>query len=81
MILEQIQIRTEMLRCPLQRFNYSALDGTATAVCGFCCAWIKIYVWSLAGSGKRCTCGALLTNGGTFKPIKLIVREIFDGLE
>lgn len=28
--------------------------------CPFCESDVTVYVWSLAGSGKRCDCGALL---------------------
>lgn len=27
--------------------------------CPYCDATVVAYVWSLAGSGKRCTCGAI----------------------
>jgi hypothetical protein len=33
--------------------------------CPFCNAEVKAYVWSLAGGGKRCPCGALHGNYGT----------------
>ncbi len=29
--------------------------------CPFCEAIVKAYKWSLAGSGKKCVCGALFT--------------------
>lgn len=29
-----------------------------TLLCPFCDAHVAAYRWSLAGSGKRCTCGA-----------------------
>jgi hypothetical protein len=36
--------------------------------CPFCGARVKAYVWSLAGGGKRCPCGALHGNFGmTYK--------------
>ena len=31
---------------------------TRTIQCPFCDCEIEAYVWSLAGSGKRCYCGA-----------------------
>lgn len=33
--------------------------STVIVTCPFCHADIEAYAWSLAGSGKRCTCGAL----------------------
>jgi hypothetical protein len=35
--------------------------------CPFCGAEVKAYVWSLAGGGKRCPCGALHTTIVTYK--------------
>lgn len=36
--------------------------------CPFCNASVKTYVWSIAGGGKRCPCGALHTSlGATYK--------------
>lgn len=38
--------------------------------CAFCGAVVKVYVWSLAGRGKRCPgCGALHTSAYTAKTI------------
>jgi hypothetical protein len=37
---------------------------TVETSCPFCGAWTKIYVWSLAGSGKFCSCGAKFSSGG-----------------
>jgi hypothetical protein len=28
--------------------------------CPFCKEEFEVYIWSFAGSGKRCSCGALL---------------------
>lgn len=34
-----------------------------------CCGVVTVaYAWSLAGSGKRCPCGAKLTSGGAIPP-------------
>jgi len=81
--MKEVRIGKQMFRGPLEIFSYHGTMGrsTATAICGFCDCSQRVYVWSLAGSGKRCiNCKALLTSGGTFKPIKWIVREIFDGI-
>lgn len=37
---------------------------TAVAACPFCGARAKLFLWSLAGSGKRCACGAMFWAGG-----------------
>ena len=35
--------------------------------CPFCAEKVLCYLWSLAGSGKRCGCGALLTSIGAYR--------------
>lgn len=35
--------------------------------CPFCGAWVRCYLWSLAGSGKKCPCGAKLTSRLAFR--------------
>lgn len=40
-------------------------------VCPFCSADVKGYAWSVAGSGKRCVCGALLTYGIAFNEVRV----------
>lgn len=43
-----------------QREGRSAMGkSTVIVTCPFCHAEIEAYKWSLAGAGKRCTCGAL----------------------
>jgi hypothetical protein len=37
---------------------------TITAICPFCRAEVKIFVWSLCGGGKLCDCGAKFQSGG-----------------
>ncbi len=34
--------------------------------CPFCGLHVTAYVWSLAGGGKRCECGAMCGSDGTF---------------
>lgn len=44
---------------------YRAPGRTAVDIeCPFCQCVTQAYVWSLAGSGKRCECGALLQGSG-----------------
>lgn len=38
---------------------------TILAVCPFCQAEVRIFVWSLCGNGKLCKCGAKFQSGGT----------------
>lgn len=40
----------------------SSRHGKSTMMvrCPFCEKELEVYIWSLAGSGKRCSCGALL---------------------
>lgn len=38
---------------------------TARVTCPFCGTDLLVYVWSLCGGGKLCTCGAKLDSGGT----------------
>lgn len=37
--------------------------------CPFCGATVKAFTWSIAGGGKKCSCGAMHVRGGTFAPI------------
>lgn len=38
--------------------------------CPFCGAETRAYIWSLAGSGKKCICGAMHTGFGLTVPVK-----------
>ena len=38
--------------------------STVDVECPFCLGCITAYLWSIHGSGKRCTCGALLGGRG-----------------
>lgn len=56
----------------IERRQHQVRDGrsgigrtTVIITCPFCNADIEAYAWSLAGSGKRCTCGALHGSRGT----------------
>jgi hypothetical protein len=66
---ETTTAKGDRLREPLTSYNYVRRFGgnRVTIECGFCDAVHRdVSVWSLAGSGKRCGCGALMTYGGTF---------------
>jgi hypothetical protein len=55
------------LTCENRIYNYRAEMGKSHGYikCGFCGEIIKVFIWSLAGSGKRCPCGAKHTIGIT----------------
>lgn len=44
--------------------------STMMVKCPFCEKKIEVYIWSFAGSGKRCSCGALLGMYGCVKEVK-----------
>jgi hypothetical protein len=46
--------------------------STVQADCPFCTIRVTIYLWSLAGGGKKCTnnkCGAIFTSFGICYPV------------
>ena len=47
----------------------SSRHGKSTMMvkCPFCGRELEVYIWSFAGSGKKCSCGALL---GRFTCVK-----------
>lgn len=48
--------------------KWSEMGKTRIAVdCPFCGVELIAYLWSLAGSGKRCQCGAKMDSTGTFE--------------
>lgn len=50
--------------------NYRSVFGRSTVDidCPFCGTTTRAFVWSLAGGGKKCKCGALHTRLGTHPP-------------
>lgn len=44
-----------------KKYGYQSRMGKSTVKidCPFCGETITAFLWSLAGSGKKCTCGAL----------------------
>ena len=50
----------------------SSRHGRSTMMvkCPFCEEEIEVFVWSFAGSGKRCSCGALLGLYGCAKEVE-----------
>jgi ribosomal protein S27E len=60
---------SEIERRPNQQGPKRSRFGRTTVEvqCPFCGAVVVAYVWSLAGSGKRCTCGALHTSAETIR--------------
>ena len=49
--------------------RYTATEGTkrgtSYVICPFCTTRVLVHHWSLAGSGKRCTCGVIFGYFGT----------------
>ncbi len=39
-------------------------------ICPFCTSEVAAYLWSLAGSGKKCSCGAVLSMHRARRPVK-----------
>lgn len=61
-----------------ESYGYRSKFGKSTCVirCPFCKQDVTVYMWSLAGSGKKCLCGALHSSlGRTFKEIKVEMNE------
>lgn len=50
----------------------SSRHGKSTMMvkCPFCERKIEVFIWSFYGSGKRCSCGALLMNGSCTKEVE-----------
>jgi hypothetical protein len=61
--------------------TYSAVGRSYCYItCPFCRERVKVYIWSLAGGGKRCPCGALHGSlGATYK--KAETKEPDHGME
>lgn len=59
-----------LIRGPYSRFGRSSAD----VACGFCNRQIEVFLWSLAGSGKKCECGALLHSGGRSYRLKSLAK-------
>lgn len=49
-------------RPPINLGARSSRHGGSTMMvkCPFCGSELEVYIWSFAGSGKKCSCGALL---------------------
>lgn len=59
------------IRFVYEEREWSAVSGVSAVGrsrvyvdCPFCAASLTVYLWSLAGSGKNCSCGAKLLSGG-----------------
>lgn len=59
---------TETRKIDGYKRKWSETGKTRIAVdCPFCGAELIAYLWSLAGSGKKCQCGAKMDHSGQFK--------------
>lgn len=53
------------------RVLWSGVGRTKVVLeCPFCAATVEAFLWSLAGSGKRCACGAVVTQMGAYREVK-----------
>lgn len=54
-----------------KKYSGSRDHGRATVyiVCPFCKVEVTAYIWSLAGGGKKCDCGAIHINNGMTYPV------------
>ncbi len=52
------------------RVLWSVMGKTKVSLtCPFCDDYVEAYLWSLAGSGKRCECGAVCGQTGAWKKV------------
>lgn len=65
------QIHAQSKERAIEHRTYRAVPGesrmgrsTIIVPCPFCKRPIVAYIWSIAGGGKRCDCGALFATGG-----------------
>lgn len=56
----------------IELYDWSSEHGRSTKMvkCPFCGEEVEVYIWSFAGSGKRCSCGALLRNKECIKEVE-----------
>lgn len=72
----EILIKGKRVKCEI-RASLPAYQGrsefgrsTKTVVCPFCKDEIEVYLWSFAGCGKNCDCGAKLGDWCCYKPLQ-----------
>jgi len=68
---------TERERRQYTSFNHRSRFGKSSVdiECPFCRAITTAFIWSLSGSGKKCTCGALHGGWGfTLAPIEKVKK-------
>lgn len=66
-------VSEEKLKHYAINFLKSEIDKIHEALevrCPFCEEMLEVYIWSFAGSGKRCSCGALLGMYGCVKEVE-----------
>jgi len=58
------------VRPPEKAFFGRSAHGRSTkiVVCPFCKEETEVYIWSFAGRGKKCECGAQLSDWHCYKP-------------
>ena len=62
------------VRPPEKAYFGRSSFGTSTkiVVCPFCKEEIEVYIWSFAGCGKNCDCGAKLSDWHCYKPVNAL---------
>ena len=70
----EVEIRGKKILCeirpPEKAYIGSSSHGKSTKiiVCPFCERQIEVYIWSFAGCGRKCECGARLSDRHCYKP-------------
>jgi len=71
---QEVEIRGKKVLCeirqPQKAYMGQTRHGRSTkiVVCPFCKEEIEVYIWSFAGCGKKCDCGARLGDWYCYKP-------------
>jgi hypothetical protein len=72
-----IEVRTS------ETYGYRGDFGRASImiICPFCKAHLRGYIWSLAGGGKKCSCGALHGTNRAYKEIKELPGKVGEAMD
>jgi hypothetical protein len=71
-IVERPDGRYELLPYTTGYYRGSHGHSQMQVFCPFCGTMWWVYLWSFAGSGKRCVCGAMMSlRGGAWRKIEL----------
>jgi hypothetical protein len=73
-----VVIQKRIQERPYVMHEHSSMKGrkSVTAVCPFCNATVVIYLWALAGNGKKmCSCGAALHDDRVARKLVELPRD------